>query len=391
MEIVVEELEQLSDKYGDDRRTEIIGESSDLNVEDLIAEEDMVITVSRQGYIKRLGVDTYRAQRRGGRGLRGMQTKEEDWVEHLFVASTHDYIMIFTREGQCHWIKVWQIPEASRNSRGKPIVNLLNLRPDAELAAVVPVREFPEDEYLLFATRKGKIKKTALSAYSNIRSVGLNAINIREGDELIDVQITHGDDEVILATREGMAIRFPEEDAREMGRATEGVRGIRLKKEDDEVVGMVVRRPDSNLLVVTEKGMGKRTEIDEYRLQGRGGSGVINIRLSKKTGKVVGIKSVRDDEQLMIITRNGVINRQRVEEIRTIGRATQGVKLMNLDEGDEVVDVARVVIEDDEEEGDAGENGEGSSDEGVETGEAAAPVAGAGEPAEDSGTSEDES
>ncbi|MGD2070303.1 MAG: DNA gyrase subunit A, partial [Gemmatimonadota bacterium] len=264
MAIVSGELDGLAEKYGDDRRTEIVGESSDLDIEDLIAEEDMVITVSHQGYVKRLNVDTYRAQRRGGRGLRGMQTKDEDFVEHLFVASTHDYLMIFTREGQCHWLKVWQIPQASRQSRGKPIVNLLNMRRDAELAAVVPVREFPDDQYLLFSTRLGKIKKTALSAYSNIRSVGLNAINIREGDELIDVKVTHGEDEVILATRDGMAIRFSEDDARPMGRATEGVRGIRLRQ-GDVVVGMVVIRPDSNLLVVTENGMGKRTDVDAYR------------------------------------------------------------------------------------------------------------------------------
>lgn len=345
MNIIVEELEYLADKYGDNRRTQILSEHAILNEEDLIAEEDMVITVSRQGYVKRIEVDAYRAQRRGGRGLRGMGTKDEDWVEHLFVASTHDYIMIFTRSGQCYWLKVWEIPVGARHSRGKPIVNLVNMLPGDEVAAVVPVREFAEDRFLLFATRKGLVKKTALSAYGNIRTVGLNAINIREGDELIEVKVTSGDDEVILGTRGGMAIRFGEKDARPMGRATSGVRGINLSR-GDEVVGMVVlARPETTLLVVTEGGMGKRTLVDAYRFQQRGGKGVINIKTSEKTGRVVAVKSVIDEDELMLITRNGVVNRQRVAEIRTIGRATQGVRLVNLDDGDRVVDVARVIQE----------------------------------------------
>jgi DNA gyrase subunit A len=343
--IVSKELVEISDRFGDDRRTEIIGETSDLDIEDLIAEEDVVITVSHAGYVKRMPVGTYRAQRRGGRGLLGMDTKDEDWVEHLFVASTHDYLLIFTRKGQCHWLKVWQVPEAARTARGKPIVNLVGIAEGDELAALVPVRVFADDHYLLFATRKGVVKKTALSAYGNIRSVGLNAISIREGDELIDVHITSGDDEVILATRDGMAIRFHESDARPMGRVTEGVRGISLEGED-QVVGMVVARPGSSLLVVTEKGMGKRTDVEAYRYQKRGGKGVINIKTNEKTGHVVSIKNVVDGEQLMLITRAGVVNRQSVDEIRVIGRATQGVKLVHLDEGDVVVDVARVIAED---------------------------------------------
>ncbi|RMH18572.1 MAG: hypothetical protein D6701_06160 [Gemmatimonadetes bacterium] len=311
--------------------------------------------------MKRVGIDTYRAQRRGGRGLKGMGTKDEDWVEHLFVATAHQYLMIFTRQGQCYWLKVWQIPEGGRNSRGKPIVNLLNLGPEEEIAAVVPVREFSDDHYLLFSTRLGKIKKTPLSAYGNVRTVGLNAINIREGDELIDVQITEGDNEVVLATRDGLAIRFHEKDVRPMGRAAEGVRGINLVG-DDEVVGMVVvSRPEATLLVVSENGMGKRSEVDAYRLQGRGGKGVINLRATQKTGRVVAIKSVVPGDQLMLITRNGVINRQSVDEIRVIGRATQGVKLVNLDEGDVVVDVARVIPEEDE--NGSGEGGAASTDD----------------------------
>ncbi len=344
LEVIREELEALTEKYGDDRRTEILGEHSDLEMEDLIADEEMVLTLSHQGYVKRIPISTYRAQCRGGRGLRGMNTKDEDWVEHLFVASTHDVLMIFSRDGQCHWLKVWEIPQGSRLSRGKPIVNLLNIDSDSKIASVVPVREFSEDRFLLFSTRHGVVKKTALSQYGNVRTVGLNAINVRDGDELIDVQITHGDDQVILATRRGMAIRFHEEDCRPIGRATAGVRGISLK-DDDVVVGMVVVRPESTLLVVTERGMGKRTEVDAYRLQRRGGQGVINMKLSKRTGKVVSIKSVVPGDELMLITRNGVVNRQSAEEIRIIGRATQGVRLVTLDDGDEIMDVARVIPE----------------------------------------------
>ncbi len=345
MLIISNELRELAEKYGDERKTEIIGASSDLDIEDLIADEDMVLTVSHQGYVKRVPVDTYREQRRGGRGLQGMGTKEEDWVEHLFVASTHDYLMVFTRSGQCHWLKVWEIPEGGRQARGKPIVNLLNVAPGEEVAALVPVRDFSENRYLFFVTRLGVVKKTALSAYGNIRSVGLNAINVREGDELIDVQITDGNSQVILATRDGLAIRFQEANVRVMGRATEGVRGIALVGAD-RVVGMVVVRPESTLLVVTEHGMGKRSEVDEYRLQQRGGKGVINLRVTDRTGRVVTIKAVSPDEQLMVMTRKGVVNRQPVDQIRVIGRATQGVRLVNLDEGDTVMDVARVVIED---------------------------------------------
>jgi len=346
MGIIVQELQELAQKYGDDRKTRILPGEGILNEEDLIVEEDMVITVSHQGYVKRIEIDTYRAQRRGGRGLRGMGTKEEDWVEHLFVASTHDYLMIFTRSGQCHWLKVWEIPVGARHARGKPIVNLLNMAPREEVAAVVPVREFSDELFLLFATRQGLVKKTALSAYSNIRSIGLNAINIRPGDELIDVRVTDGDSEVILGTRNGMAIRFHEADARPIGRATSGVRGITLSK-GDELVGMVVlARPDATLLVVTDGGMGKRTPVESYRLQQRAGKGVINVRTGEKAGRVVTIKSVVEDDEVMIITRHGVVNRQRVAEIRAIGRATQGVRLVNLDPEDKVVDVARVIAED---------------------------------------------
>jgi DNA gyrase subunit A len=366
MGILNDELEEVSAKYGDDRRSEITHAIGAFNVEDLIVEEDMVVTVSHQGYVKRLPVHTYRAQRRGGRGLRGMDTKAEDWVEHLFVASTHDYVMIFTRRGQCYWKKVWEIPVGSRISRGKPIVNLLNLGPNERIAAVVPVREFSEDRYLIFGTRLGVVKKTALSAYGNVRTVGLNAINIMEGDELIEVRVTSDGDEILIASRKGMAIRFNEADARPMGRATGGVRGLRLK-EGDEVVGMVVAREDSTILAVSEHGLGKRTELSQYRHQKRGGSGVINLKVSEKTGEVVAVRAVDEGEQLMMITKKGVVNRQHVSAIRVIGRATQGVKLMNLDDGDVVVDVARVVIDDGHDEELDGEGGsiEGEADETV--------------------------
>ena len=356
MGIIKDELTDVAERYGDERRTLITDWVGDLGMEDLIADEEMVITVSRQGYIKRLPVHTYRAQRRGGRGLQGMGTKEEDWVEHLFVGSNHDYLMVFTRSGRCYWVKVWRLPEAGRHSRGKPIVNLLNIGAEEKIAAVVPIREFSDDRFLLFSTRKGQIKKTALSAYGNVRTVGLNAMNIREDDELIDVQITSGADQVVLATRNGLAIRFDENDTRTMGRATAGVRGIRLRP-GDEVVGMVVvpEHSDTTLLVLTEAGMGKRSEVDAYRLQGRGGYGVINIKTSDKTGKVVGVKAVHEDDQVMIVTKAGVVNRQKIDEIRVIGRATQGVRLINLDEGDRVMDLARFVVEDDEENGDSEE------------------------------------
>jgi DNA gyrase subunit A len=347
-EIIKEELRQVATTYGDPRRTEIVASSGDLSIEDLLADEEMVITVSHGGYIKRIPLDTYRLQRRGGRGLMGMETKEEDWVEHLFLAHTHDYLTFFTRQGHCYWLKVHEIPQAGRNARGRPIVNLLALRPDEQIAATVPIREFKDDRYLIFATRNGVVKKTALRAYGNVRVVGVNGINIDEGDELIDVQVTDGDDEIILATHNGLAIRFHESDVRVMGRATTGVRGVSLA-EGDRVIGMVVVRKDTadeaTLLVATEKGGGKRSRIEDYRLQRRGGKGVINIRISERTGRVIAIKEVLPDDELVLVTRNGVVNRQRVGEIRVIGRATQGVRLMALDPNDQVVDVARLLAE----------------------------------------------
>ena len=341
MSTIRAELQDIVDRFGDPRRTEIVGASASFDPEDLIADEPMVITVSNQGYIKRISLDTYRQQRRGGRGIAGMGTKEEDWVEHLFTASTHDYLMFFTAAGQVYWLKVHQIPRASRVSRGKPIVNLLNIAKSETIASIVRTREFPEDKYLFFATRAGQVKKTCLAAYSNVRSVGLNAINIVEGDALIDVQLIEEGNDILLTTRNGMAIRFEESDAREMGRATQGVRGIRLSK-DDQVVGMVVARREASVLTVTSRGMGKRTLISQYRAQHRGGKGLINFRLSAKTGHVVAAKEVTEEDELMLVTRGGVIIRQGAREIRVIGRNTQGVRVISLDEGDELVDLARL-------------------------------------------------
>jgi DNA gyrase subunit A len=345
--IIKDELTEVADKFGNERRTDLLGMTGAFSIEDLIPDEEMVITVSHSGYIKRVPSDTYRAQSRGGRGIEGMKTKEEDWVEHLFLANTHDYLMFFTRDGQCYWLKVHEIPVGSRNSRGKPVVNLINIASDEKIAALVPVREFSHDRSLIFVTRRGVIKKTTLAAYGNPRRVGLNAMNVLEGDELISVQLADGSCDVVLATRDGMAIRFEERDVREMGRATTGVRGISLQG-DDVVIGMVVTKAGSSLLVVSELGMGKRTVLEAYRCQRRGGKGVINLRTSDKTGRVVAIKEVHPGDELMMITRQGVIIRSPVDQIRIIGRNTQGVKLINLGARDAVMDVARVVNEDEE-------------------------------------------
>ena len=345
MAILKEELGEMVKRFGDDRRTEIVADQGDFTVEDLIAEEDMVITISRTGYIKRIPVTTYRRQRRGGRGLNGMGTKEDDWVEHLFVASTHDYVLFFTADGRVYWLKVYDIPQTGRAARGRPIVNLIGLRSDERIAGFQAVRGFSDSEYLVFATRNGIVKKTVLSAYGNPRSTGINAINIEEGDELIDVLVTDGTNDIVLATKNGMSIRFNEKDVREMGRTAGGVRGVQLEG-DDRVIGMVVLRRDATLLVVSEKGMGKRSKVSDYRVQRRGGKGIITLKRTEKTGSIVALREVLPEDELMMITRHGVIIRVPVDGIRVIGRNTQGVRVMNLDAGDTVVDVARVVNED---------------------------------------------
>jgi len=344
MKILSDEMEKLAEKYGDDRRTEITSDEGEFTIEDLIAEEDMVVTVSHSGYIKRTSVSTYRRQRRGGQGVNGQNLKDEDFIEHLFIANTHDYILFFTSDGRCFWLKVHEIPQAGRAARGKPVINLINVTADTRIQAMVPVREFSESEYLLFVTRQGTVKKTALSQYSNPRSTGIKAIKIEDGDELIDVQVTSGANDIVLATLHGLSIRFQEGDVREMGRDTTGVKGIELGK-GDVVKGMVVVKRDATLLVVTSKGMGKCSPIDEYRVQKRGGKGIITVNRTDKTGDVVALKEVLPDDELMLITQQGVVIRMPVKGIRVSGRNTQGVKLVELHSGDVVRDVARVVSE----------------------------------------------
>ena len=346
IQIIKDELREVADRFGDERRTDIIAADGDLSIEDLVPDEEMVITVTHEGYIKRTPANTYRMQRRGGRGINGMETKEEDWVEHLFLARTHDTLLFFTRDGRCYRLKVHEIPLGTRQSRGKPLVNLIQLGSGEKIAALVPVRTFDDGQNLVLATRKGIVKKTPLLAYENVRANGLIAMTLTPGDEIIGARITYGQDEIILATRNGIAIRFRETDIRETGRATMGVRGIRLAS-NDEIIGMVVPRPGDTLLVVTENGLGKRTQVDAYRLQTRGGLGVINVRTSEKTGRVVAIMNVCDEDELILVTRNGIINRQSVAGVPIFRRNTQGVRLINLSPNDSVTDVALVRCSDD--------------------------------------------
>jgi len=348
LDIIKQEIAGLKEKFGDPRRTEILSEAEELSVEDLIADEDVVITISHSNYIKRLPVSAYRKQKRGGRGVTGADIKEEDFVEHLFVASTHDYILFFTSKGRVHWIKVHEIPQASRQSRGKAIINLIQLEQGEYISSYIPVREFKEDNYLVMVTRKALIKKTELSAFANPRKGGIIGITIEKDDELIGVKLTDGKKELLMATREGKAIRFPEEQVRGMGRAAKGVIGMRIGKKDN-IVGMEVVEKEATILTVTEHGFGKRTDFSEYRVQSRGGKGIINIKANKNNGLAVGINSVTDNDELMLITQKGMIVRCAVKDIRTTGRSTQGVRLMKLESSDKVSSVARVIPEEEEE------------------------------------------
>ncbi|HMN08336.1 MAG TPA: DNA gyrase subunit A [Gemmatimonadaceae bacterium] len=347
MAVMKAELTAVAEKYGDERRTEITSDEGEFTIEDLIAEEDMVVTVSHSGYIKRTSISTYRKQRRGGTGASGADLREGDFIERLYVGSTHDYILIFTDDGRCYWLKVYEIPQAGRATKGKPIVNLINTTPDTKIQSMVFVREFPEDQYLLFCTRKGTVKKSALSEYSNPRSTGIKAIKIEDGDELIDVQVTHGTNDIVLATQHGLSVRFHESDVRQMGRDTTGVKGIELRP-DDRVVGMVVVKREATLMVVTTKGLGKCSHIDDYRVQKRGGKGILTLNRTEKTGDVVALMEVLPEDEIMIITKNGMVIRSPVSQVRVAGRATQGVKLVNLEAGDGVTAVARVVPDDKE-------------------------------------------
>ncbi len=339
--IIADELRALREKYGDERRTRIVDEAAAISVEDLIVEEDMVVTISHEGYIKRNAMALYRAQRRGGRGRIGATTREEDFVEHLFIASTHSYLLFFTTSGKVFWLKVHEIPQAGRTARGRSITNVLSLKPEEKLSAFLPVREFQEGRYVLFATRRGLVKKTDLMQYASPRPSGIIAIALEEGDEVIGVRLTDGTREAILSTRDGQAIRFKEDEARPMGRDTYGVRGMKLD-EGDEVVSLDLVEPGATLLAVSENGYGKRTEMDEYRLTRRGGKGIITMKTTDKTGRVMGVRMVTDDDQIMLVTSGGKVIRLRVNEIRVIGRNTQGVRLIDLEEGERVASVARL-------------------------------------------------
>jgi len=348
------ELADLKERFGDVRRTEIIPETHEIRIEDMIADEDMVITVSSSGYVKRSPLSLYRAQIRGGKGRAGMTTKEGDFVEHLFVASAHSYLLVFTASGRVFWIKVHEIPQAGPAAKGKAIVNLLQLSTEERLAATVAVRDFPDDRYLVFATELGTIKKTALSEYGNPRTGGIIGINIEPGDRLLGVAVTDGGKDIFLATEMGMSIRFSEKEARPMGRATTGVRGIQLRK-DDRVVGMAVIEKEGAILTAAERGVGKRTLVEEYRPQGRGGLGLINLKVTPKTGKVIAVRLVGPGDQVLLITQEGMIIRTAVDGIREIGRSTQGVKLMDLEGEDRLVAVAKVVEREEEAEGGEGD------------------------------------
>lgn len=348
MQIIKEELLAIKEAYADPRRTEIIPETKEILVEDLIVEEDMVITISHSGYIKRNPVTTYRSQKRGGKGKIGMETKEEDFVEHLFVASTHNHLLFFTDSGKVYGMKVYQIPEAGRLAKGKAIVNLLQLNRDERVTAVLPVSEFSSDKYVVMATTKGVMKKTSLDVYSNIRSGGIIGILLDEGDKLISVRLTSGNQEVLLSTHNGMAIRFNEEEIRTIGRVGRGVKGIDLD-EDDFVVGMEIVRGNSTILTVTERGYGKRTDLSEYRMQGRGGKGILTIKSTSRNGKAVCALQVSDEDETMILTTAGKIIRMKTRDISIIGRNTQGVRLIDIDDNDKVVGVATLAEREDEE------------------------------------------
>lgn len=347
IKIIKDELKEIKEKYGDERRTEIIPETKEISLEDMIASEDMVITISHSGYIKRNLLNLYRSQRRGGKGMIGMETKEEDFVEHLFSASTHDYLLFFTNAGRVYWLKVYQVPEAGKLAKGKAIINLLQFSTDEKLTAVLPISKFEEGRYVVMCTKMGVIKKTDLSAFSNPRAGGIIALSIDEGDSLVTAGLTDGKKEILIGTRDGLGIRFKEDEVRDVGRSARGVKGIDLQK-GDEVVGMEIVMDNSTIMTVAENGFGKRTGLSEYRLQGRGGKGIITLKTTEKTGNVVGILQVADDDEIMMITANGKVIRLKVKSLRTIGRNTQGVKLFDIEKGDKIMAVALLAEKEEE-------------------------------------------
>jgi len=348
-DIIRQELLELKEKYGDERRTEIAGAVKDFDIEDLIADEEMVVVVSHSGYIKRIPSDTYRQQHRGGKGVIGMGTKDEDYIEHIFVASAHQYILFFTDYGKCYWLKVFEIPEGGRTARGRAIVNLLRIEGDEQVTTFVPIREFDPEKFVFMATENGTVKKCSLEVFSRPYSAGIIAINLVGEDRLVGVQLMEKDYHIVLVTKKGMSIRFSEGDVRSVGRPAQGVRGIRLA-EDDKVVGMVTAAEEnSTVLVVTENGYGKRTLLDAYRKQSRGGKGVITVKTSKRNGDVVSVKMVKDGDELVIISSSGMVTRMGVSALRKIGRNTQGVRIMSLNVDEVVVDVGQILAENEDE------------------------------------------
>ncbi|NLN83561.1 MAG: DNA gyrase subunit A, partial [Firmicutes bacterium] len=340
--VIEEEITAIRDTFGDQRRTEIVPDEGELNIEDLIAEEEVVVTLTHHGYIKRLPSTTYRSQRRGGKGVTAMGTREEDFVENLFITTTHHFLLFFTDKGKVYQSKVYEVPEASRQARGTNIINLLNISTREKITAVLAIKDFDDERSLLFATKNGIVKKTALDQFLNIRKGGIQAIRLNDGDDLIGVRFVDEESNIVLASRGGNAIRFSSTDVRNMGRVTMGVKGINLDS-DDEVIAMEVANDDADLLVITSNGFGKRTPIREYRCQGRGGKGVLVMRRTEKTGPIAGVRMVREGDDVMVITINGIIIRTSVSGISQMSRTTQGVTIMRMDDGDEVVGLAKVV------------------------------------------------
>ncbi len=370
MQIIKDELTEMRDKYGDDRRSDIVPASDEISIEDMIPDEQVVITISHLGYMKRTPSSEYRAQNRGGRGNKGATSRDEDFIEYLFTATTHNYLLFFTEKGKCYWLRVYEIPETGKAAKGRAVQNLINIEPDDKIKAFIPVTnlsdpEYLENNYILMCTKNGIIKKTTLEAYSRPRQNGINAVTIREGDILLEAVLTDGQSEIVMAKRSGKAIRFNESLVRAMGRTASGVTGVKLESNTDEVIGMisVKSNSDATVLVVSEKGYGKRTDIDDYRITGRGGKGVKTLNITDKTGNLVGIKSVTDENDLMIILKSGIAIRMHIEDLRVMGRATQGVRLIKMSDKDEIASIAKVEREEDEDEieGEEGVTNEGDN------------------------------
>lgn len=352
MKIIKDELLEIKEKYGDERRTRIIYDASDFRIEDTIADENVVITISHLGYIKRTPLSEYRVQNRGGKGMKGSEVRDEDFLEHLFVATNHNFLLFFTEKGKCFWMRAFEIPEGTKSSKGRAIQNIISIDPDDKVRAYINVKDLKDEEYtanhyIILATKRGTIKKTTLSAYSRPRMNGINAITIHEGDQLLEAKLTNGKDEVVMALKSGRAIRFNEKTVRPMGRNAAGVRGIRITMTNDEVVGMICipEEKKMEILVVSENGYGKRSDIEDYRVTNRGGKGVKTLNITEKTGSLIAIKEVTDTDDLMIINKSGIIIRMAVSDLRIMGRATQGVRLIKINEGDAIAAVTKVDVE----------------------------------------------